>query len=170
MPMVCMSVEVVLLCRNCRGAVSLDEIAALVIVIILFSASTAMTYDLISVYERSRTSENLTETAMAIATKLTTHPALIYECVPGVFDIRRLLELENVSLPELTGVQDGYGCSVTVTDVNPSARIPRVDLVHDPEELEGGRPVEKAVIDEPVNIRLNEFEMHPGILDLALWR
>jgi hypothetical protein len=165
-----MSINRCLKSSGSAGAVQIDEIVALGFVIIIFSSSMAFGMEMIALWDSSNQIHELEDIAYNILRRVRDDPSLVVGDQAGMFDLRKLVELDNRSFVDLARIPENCGWSMTVIDVDHGSRIEPIHLRQNPGTIEDPRVNEMMVIDAPVNIHLNDLEIHPGMMTLCLWR
>ena len=151
-----------------RAVSSYDELVVLGIVIILFSAGIALNVQLYGACQRNFELNELYNKADEISDRLRTHERLIYQGQVGIFEVSKIVELEDSDLNILVSIPDDCGLIVTIRDISVSEGPALLTLNYDNRRQADENKAGRVIIDLPVNLRMNELEVHAGKLTVTL--
>ena len=151
-----------------RAVSGYDELVVLGIVIILFSAGIAVSIQMYGACQRNFELNELYYQADEISDQLRNHKRLIHQGQSGVFEVNRILELEDKDLMFLVIIPDGHRLSVFIRDLSLPKETCLISLNWDNARQAGEGNTGRVVIENPVNLYINELEVHAAQLTVTL--
>jgi hypothetical protein len=156
--------------HNHNAVAILDELAAFGLVVIIFSAGLLVCAGYNKLCMDYIEMDELVRKASDIAKQLRSHERLIYHDQPGAFDYCKIRELENKDLPLIVTVPDEYCLIVKIVDVSSVRNNLSFSFNSDIDDKSLNTVVSRAVVETPINLHMNELEVHAGKLTVILWR
>ncbi|UCH88126.1 MAG: hypothetical protein JSV49_07615 [Thermoplasmata archaeon] len=154
---------------NQKAIIVLDELVAVGLVIILFSASTVILTTYIELYHKNSDLNDLYQEAVEIAIQIQSHEKLIYRGQAAVFDINKLNELDARELEQIAAVPEDHGLGIEIEDISTGRKILSITLTAQSSVEHNGYGMDRAEFYTPVNLHINDLEVHAAKLTVNLW-
>lgn len=153
-----------------RAVAVMDEIFAVGIVIMIFSAGTFFCIKLTGLNQKEIEGGELYDDASKLSKLIRNHEHLIYGGQTGVFDSVKLAEHEKNDQDDLVTVPDRCSLDVIIIDYFDPRYVFKFTITAGGFSFVNDLDSEKAVVESPVNMQLNELEIHPAKLTVVLRR
>jgi hypothetical protein len=154
--------------HKCSAVAALDEIIAFGVVLILFSATLVLSSGFYDTYSRNNENDRLYQKALEISKIIRNHERIIYNGQAGIIELNKLMELEDHDLAAMVTISKQYGAELNFVDISAeNNRFEKTFRIGSKNKDDFGNR-EQAVSESPLNLYLNELEVHAAILTVIL--
>lgn len=167
--MVCMSGRLRISMRDIRADGIFEELVAFGMVIILFSAGTVMCTEFYGLCHDNLSADDMYVKAWEITGKIRNHEQLVYHGRSGMFDITKLIELEDKDLEELVIIPQENSLALEIVEISQIENAFYLSLSTGDFSRTGTVNVNCAVVVSAVNLYINDLEIHAAKLIVTFW-
>jgi hypothetical protein len=148
----------------------MDELVIFGIVIILFFAGLAVCTGFVSLYTKQSETNELFDCASDIAFKLLSSEQLVFEGQLALFDSVKLAEIDEIDIKELVSIPTHHKLTVFFIDLYNNQYNTILSMDNSLREANINENPDRAVVNYPSNIRINELEVHAAKMTVILER